>query len=53
MPAEDGFGGREVLGPDVFSLLPPGDLAAVNDEGGGVRLLLSDGEAREDILLFG
>ena len=53
VPAEDGFGGREFLGPVVFSLHPPGDLAAVNGEGGGVRLLLSGGLAKQDILLFG
>ena len=53
MPAEDGFGGRGFLGPVVFSLNPPGDLAAVNGEGGEGHSLLTGGLAREDLLLFG
>ena len=37
----------------VFTPNPVGDLVAVNDEGGGVRLLLTVGPAAEDIMLFG
>ena len=37
----------------VFTPNPVGDLVAVNDEGGGVRLLLTVGPATEDIMLFG
>jgi hypothetical protein len=39
--------------PVVFGPNPVGDLVIVNDEGGGVRLLLSVGPATEDIMLFG
>ena len=39
--------------PVVFTPNPVGDLAVVNDEGGGVRLLLTVGPAVEDIMLFG
>jgi len=39
--------------PVVFGTNPVGDLVIVNDEGGGVRLLLSVGPATEDIMLFG
>jgi hypothetical protein len=39
--------------PVVFGPNPVGDLVIVNDEGGGVRLLLSVGLATEDIMLFG
>jgi hypothetical protein len=39
--------------PVVFGPNPVGDLVIVNDEGGGVRLLLSVGPASEDIMLFG
>jgi hypothetical protein len=39
--------------PVVFGPNPVGDLVIVNDEGGGVRLLLSVGPAAEDIMLFG
>jgi hypothetical protein len=37
----------------VFGPNPVGDLVIVNDEGDGVRLLLSVGPATEDIMLFG
>ena len=37
----------------MFSPHPAGDLAVVNDEGGGVRLLLTWGLATEDIRRFG
>jgi hypothetical protein len=37
----------------VFTPNPAGALVAVNDEGGGVRLLLNVGPAAEDIMLFG
>ena len=37
----------------VFAPNPTGELVAVNDEGGGVRLLLNVGPAAEDIMLFG
>ncbi len=37
----------------VFTPNPVGDLAIVNDEAGGVRLLLTVGSAAEDIMLFG
>jgi hypothetical protein len=37
----------------VFTPNPVGDLVAVTDEGGGVRLLLNVGPAAEDIMLFG
>ena len=39
--------------PVVFGPNPVGDLAIVNEEGGGVRLLLSVGPTTEDIMLFG
>jgi hypothetical protein len=39
--------------PVVFGPNPAGDLVIVNDEEGGVRLLLSVGPATEDIMLFG
>jgi hypothetical protein len=39
--------------PVVFSPNLVGDLAIVNDEQGGVRLLLAVGPATEDIMLFG
>ena len=39
--------------PVVFGPNPVGDLVIVNDEEGGVRLLLSVGPATEDIMLFG
>lgn len=39
--------------PVVFTPNPVGDLVIVNDEGGGVRLLLTVGPAVEDIMLFG
>ena len=50
---EEGFGGREFLGPVVFSPHPAGDLAVVNDEGGGVRLRLTGGLATEAIRRLG
>ena len=37
----------------VFTPNPAGALVAVNDEGGGVRLLLNVGPVFEDIMLFG
>jgi hypothetical protein len=37
----------------VFTPNPTGDLVAVTDESGGVRLLLTVGPAAEDIMLFG
>ena len=37
----------------MFSPNPAGDLAVVNDEGGGVRLLLTRALATEDIRRFG
>jgi hypothetical protein len=37
----------------MFGPNPVGDLVIVNDEAGGVRLLLSVGPATEDIMLFG
>jgi hypothetical protein len=39
--------------PVVFGPNPVGDLVIVNDEAGGVRLLLSVGPATEEIMLFG
>ena len=39
--------------PVVFGPNPVGDLVIVNDEEGGVRLLLNVGPATEDIMLFG
>jgi hypothetical protein len=39
--------------PVVFGPNPVGDLVTVNDEGGGVRLLLNVGPTTEDIMLFG
>jgi hypothetical protein len=39
--------------PVVFGPNPVGDLLIVNDEAGGVRLLLNVGPATEDIMLFG
>jgi hypothetical protein len=39
--------------PVVFGPNPVGELVIVNDEGGGVRLMLSVGPATEDIMLFG
>jgi hypothetical protein len=39
--------------PIAFGPNPVGDLVIVNDEGGGVRLLLNVGLATEDIMLFG
>ena len=37
----------------VFTPNPTGDLVAVTDESGGVRLLLTVGPAVEDVMLFG
>jgi len=39
--------------PVVFGPNPVGDLVIINDEEGGVRLLLNVGSATEDIMLFG
>jgi hypothetical protein len=39
--------------PVVFTPNPVGGLVVVNDESGGVRLLLTVGPAAEDIMLFG
>jgi hypothetical protein len=44
---------EEPPAPVVFGPNPVGDLVIVNDEAGGVRLLLSVGPAAEDIMLFG
>jgi len=39
--------------PVVFTPNPTGELFIVNDEDGGVRLLLAIGPVTEDIMLFG
>jgi hypothetical protein len=44
---------NEPSDPVVFTPNPTGELSIVNDEDGGVRLLLTVGPATEDIMLFG